>query len=94
MRRRRAVAQRNEAVADALSPVTAAELGLAETRRFPDVGFTLRYQDNSSGRESVIPGASVTLPILDNGDPAVAMQMAKLKQVELELLAAIEEVLP
>jgi outer membrane protein TolC len=67
-----------------------AELGLAETRRFPEVGFTLRYQKNTSGRESVIPGASITLPILDNGDPAVAMQMAKLKQAELELLAAIE----
>ena len=67
-----------------------AELGLAETLRFPDVGFTLRYQDNSSGRRAVVPGASITLPILDNGDPAIAMQMAKLRQAELELLASIE----
>lgn len=67
-----------------------AELGLAETLRFPDVGVALTYRDNASGRKSIAPGANLTIPILDNGDPAIAIQMAKLKQAQMELLSAIE----
>jgi outer membrane protein TolC len=67
-----------------------AELGLAETRRFPDVGFNLTYQKNFGERKALMPGASVTLPILDNGDPAVAIQVAKIEQAQMELLSAIE----
>ena len=66
------------------------ELGLAGTRRFPEVGFNMSYRKNFSGRESLVPGASVTLPILDNGEPAIAIQKARLEQARMNLLAASE----
>ena len=69
-----------------------AELGLAETLRFPEIGVTLAYRKNSGGRESIVPGANVTLPILDNGDPAIAIQLAKLEQAHMDVLSAIETV--
>ena len=70
--------------------VVEADLGLARTRRIPEVGFSLDYWDNFSGREAVLPGATITLPILDNGDPAIAGKKALLEQVRMKLLAASE----
>ena len=67
-----------------------AEIGLAQTRRVPEVGFMLDYKENMSGREYLMPGGSVTLPILDNGEPAIAIQKARLEQARMELLAASE----
>ncbi len=67
-----------------------AELGLAGTRRFPEVGFNLSYKENTSGREALVPGAAITLPILDNGEPAIAIQKARLDQARMKLLAASE----
>ena len=67
-----------------------ADLGLAKTRRFPEVTATVMYQQSFAGREAIKPGAFVTIPILDNGDPAIAMQRAKLEQAQMDLLAASE----
>lgn len=67
-----------------------ADLGLADTKRFPEVAFTLAYQQNFGTREALVPGGSLTLPILDNGGPAIAMQSARLDKAMLDLLAARE----
>lgn len=67
-----------------------ADLGLAKTRRFPEVTATVMYQKSFAGREAIKPGALVTIPILDNGDPAIAMQRAKLEQARMNLLSASE----
>ena len=67
-----------------------AELGLAKTRRFPEIGINVSYQKSFSGREGILPGAAITIPILDNGDPAIAMQKARLEQARMKLLAASE----
>ena len=68
------------------------ELGLARTRRFPEVGFSLNYQENfENTREVLVPGMELTLPILDNGEPAIAIQNARLDKARMELLAAAEQ---
>ncbi|MCH2134463.1 MAG: TolC family protein [Phycisphaerales bacterium] len=67
-----------------------ADLGLAETRRFPEVGLMVQYRDSFSGREGVLGGGEITIPILDNGEPAIAMQNAKLQQARMNYLAASE----
>ncbi|MBG79988.1 MAG: hypothetical protein CMJ39_04660 [Phycisphaerae bacterium] len=67
------------------------ELGLARTKRFPEVGFSLNYQQNfDNTREVLVPGMDLTLPILDNGEPAIAIQNARLDQARMKLLAAAE----
>lgn len=67
-----------------------ADLGLAHTRRLPEIGVNINYQESFGGRKAVVPGASISIPILDNGDPAVAIQVAKLEQAHMDLLAATE----
>ena len=67
-----------------------AELGLAETRKFPEIGVGLDFKRSFSGRKGITPGMSITVPILDNGDPAVAIQSARLDAALMDLLATIE----
>ena len=68
--------------------VTLANTGLAETRKYPEVGFNLRWERMISGREAMAPGAEISLPIFDNGDPAIAAAHAELRVAELLLLEA------
>ncbi len=68
----------------------AANLGLADTRRYPEVAAMVTWQRNFGEREAIVPGAQITLPILDNGDPAIAMNTAKLEAARLDLLTAQE----
>ena len=68
------------------------QLGLARTKKIPEVGFSLNYLQNfSNDREAIQAGGMITLPILDNGDPAIAIQQARLEQARMELLAAAEQ---
>jgi outer membrane protein TolC len=67
-----------------------ADLGLAETKRFPEIGVMVEFQRSFSDRKAIKPGASITIPILDNGEPAVAIQNARLEQAWMELLTASE----
>ncbi len=67
-----------------------AELGLAETEKFPEIGIGLGYRRNAGDRKSVSPEMKITVPILDNGDPAIAIQTARLDAALMELLATIE----
>ena len=66
------------------------QLGLARTRRIPEVGFTIQYRENFMDRQAVLPGAAVTLPVLDNGEPSIAIQQANLEQARMVLLASAE----
>ncbi len=67
-----------------------AELGLAETRRFPEIGVRVEYRRNASDRESIVPGMSITIPVFDNGDPAVAIQSARIEAATMTLLETLE----
>jgi cobalt-zinc-cadmium efflux system outer membrane protein len=60
-----------------------AGLSLAGTRRLPKVDFTLGWQQNFNGRDAVVPGAMISIPILDNGGPAIAKAAAQLEQARL-----------
>ena len=68
----------------------AAHLGLADTRRYPEVAAMLGWQRNFRDRKALVPGAQITLPLWDNGDPAIAKQYARLDAARLDLLAAQE----
>lgn len=68
----------------------AADLGLADTRRYPEVTAMLSWQRNFGDRKAVVPGAEITLPLWDNGDPAIARQHAALDAARLDLLATQE----
>ena len=72
-----------------------AEAELAGLRRLPDVSATLMWNRNFVGREALLPGARITLPIFDDGEPAIAMaaanwNVAVLKAIETRR-AAISE---
>ena len=60
-----------------------ASLSLAGTRKLPTVEFTLGWQQNFNGRDAVVPGAMISIPILDNGGPAIAKAAAQLEQARL-----------
>jgi outer membrane protein TolC len=47
------------------------------------VDFTLGWQQNFNGRDAVVPGAMISIPILDNGGPAIAKAAAQLEQARL-----------
>lgn len=67
-----------------------AELGLAKTKHLPEVGADLAFNRNFSDRKAIAPGMSITVPILDNGDPAVAIQAARLESALMDLLSTME----
>lgn len=67
-----------------------AELGLAETKRFPEIGIGVEYNRNTSDRKAIVPSMSITVPILDNGDPAVAIQSARIDAAMMTLLETLE----
>jgi cobalt-zinc-cadmium efflux system outer membrane protein len=61
-----------------------AGLALAGARRIPDVSFTFGWQRNFNDRKAVKPGASMTIPIFDNGDPAIAKATARIDAARLQ----------
>ena len=63
-----------------------AGLALAGTKKIPEVRFTFGWQRNFMDREAVLPGASLTLPILDNGNPAIAKAAAQLDAARMQWL--------
>jgi len=67
-----------------------ADLDLAKTKHLPEVGIGLGFNRNFSDRKAITPGTSITTPILDNGDPAVALQMARLDAALMNLLSTTE----
>ena len=64
-----------------------AECRLAGSKRLPEVGVGAAWNKNSGGRKAVLPGAKITLPILDDGSAAVAAANARLERARLELLS-------
>jgi len=67
-----------------------ADLGLAETRKFPEIGAGFEFIRNFSDRKAITPNLSITIPILDNGDPAIAIQSARLDAALMDLLSTLE----
>ena len=73
-------------VAAAEQRVLAAEANarLQGWRRVPEVGFNLAWQENFSDRKALVPGASVSIPILDDGYAAIAQADARVEAARLE----------
>lgn len=63
-----------------------ADAELAGLRRVPDVSATLMWNRNFVGREALLPGARITLPIFDDGRPAQAAAAAAWRDTALALL--------
>ncbi len=60
-----------------------ANRSLADTKRLPEVQFTFGWRRNAADRQSVMPGAQITIPILDDGSPARAKANAQIEQARL-----------
>ena len=75
-------------VAAARMGVVEAEAGhrLAGAARWPEVGVGAAWNRNFVDREAVLPGARVTIPILDDGSTQVAAARARLDAARLRLL--------
>jgi cobalt-zinc-cadmium efflux system outer membrane protein len=73
-------------VAAAEQRVLAAEANarLQGWRRVPEVGLNLSWQKNFGGRTAFLPGASVSIPILDDGYAAIARAGAQVEAARLE----------
>lgn len=61
-------------------------LRLAGTKRLPEVRFTFGWQRSFMDRQAVMPGASLTIPIFDNGSPAIAKATAKIEIARMQWL--------
>lgn len=75
-------------VATARMGVVEAEAGhrLAGAARWPEVGVGAMWNRNFVDRQAVLPGAKITLPILDDGSTKVAAARARLDAARLHLL--------
>ncbi|MBC02627.1 MAG: hypothetical protein CMJ34_04900 [Phycisphaerae bacterium] len=60
--------------------------GLSETRRLPEVKAALGWNRSYMGRESLLPGGMVTVPVFDDGTPAIAGAEADLRNAALTFL--------
>ena len=60
--------------------------GLSETKRLPEVKAALGWNRSYMGRESLLPGGMVTVPVFDDGTPAIASAEADLRNAALTLL--------
>jgi len=65
---------------------------LAGTKRLPEVRFTFGWQRSFADRRAVMPGAQITIPILDDGSPAIAKAQAQLEQARLAWIAAANSI--
>jgi cobalt-zinc-cadmium efflux system outer membrane protein len=70
----------------------AAARSLADTKRLPEVRFTFGWQRNFNERKAVMPGAQISIPILDNGAPAIAKAQAQLEQARLAWIVAANRI--
>ena len=60
--------------------------GLSETKRLPEVKAALGWNRSYMGRESLLPGGMVTVPVFDDGTPAIARAEADLRDAALAFL--------
>ena len=79
------------AAQDVIAAMSAA--GLARTEQIPELSVMLTWQRNSSDRRALVPGAAVTLPILDDGTAAMMTASAQLEAARMTLLATQENAL-
>lgn len=71
------------AAQEALIRQQVANRSLADTKRLPEVQFTFGWQRNFNDRQAVMPGAQITIPLLDDGSAARAKANAQLEQARL-----------
>lgn len=80
-------------VAAARMGVVQAEAGrrLADAARWPEIGAGAAWRRGFMDREAVVPGARITLPILDDGSTGVAAARARLDAARMHLLEVRRE---
>ena len=80
-------------VAAAEQRVLAAEANarLQGWRRVPEVEFGLMWRKGFSGRTALVPGAAVSIPILDDGYAAIARAAAQVEAARLEAAIVRED---
>ena len=66
----------------------AADADLAGLSRIPEVSATLMWNRNFMDREAVLPGLRLSLPIFDDGEPAVAEAAAAWRDAALACIEA------
>ena len=66
--------------------IAIADSKLAGTRRIPEVGVGLGWQQSFSRRRAVVPGASISIPILDTGSAGISAADAGVRIAALDLL--------
>jgi outer membrane protein TolC len=66
--------------------IAVAESKLAGTRRIPEVGVGLGWQQSFSRRRALVPGASISIPILDDGSAGISAADAGVRIAALDLL--------
>ncbi len=73
-------------VAAAEQRVLAAEANarLQGWKRVPEVGFGIEWRKSSGGRKAIVPGATISLPILDDGYAAIARAAAQVETARLD----------
>ena len=69
-----------------------ADARLAGLSRIPEVGVGLGWRRNFSDRQALTPGASISIPILDDGYARIAGAAARLDAAHLALAVAEENV--
>ena len=67
-----------------------ADARLAGLSRIPEVGIGLGWRRNLSDRQAITPGATISIPILDDGYARVAGASARLEAAHLALAVAEE----
>jgi len=60
-----------------------ADARLQGWRRLPEVTGMVDFRENASGRTATLPGASVSVPVLDDGSAAIAKASARVEQARL-----------
>jgi cobalt-zinc-cadmium efflux system outer membrane protein len=69
-----------------------ASYALATTKKLPEVQFTFGWQRNFRDRQAVMPGARITIPLFDDGSPAIAKANAQLEMSRLQWIATANQI--
>jgi len=79
------------AAAERLVASSEAEARLAGLTRLPEAGIGSAWNRNFIGRQAIAPGASVTIPVLDDGSARIAKASARLEAAHLQAAVVRED---
>jgi cobalt-zinc-cadmium efflux system outer membrane protein len=88
---RAAIVRLDVAAAEQRVLATEANARLEGWRRLPEVGLGIGLKENTGQRKALVPGATVTIPILDDGDAAIARADARVEAARMEAVIIRED---